>query len=87
VTVSDIDALESEIRIDGAPEAVFAYLVDPDKMVRWMGAHAESDPRPSGTVPPGAPLSASTWVERTGLSEPMPMPAPGGPTTVRGRGG
>jgi uncharacterized protein YndB with AHSA1/START domain len=48
VTVSDIDAVESEIRIDGAPEAVFAYLVDPDKMVRWMGSHAESDPRPGG---------------------------------------
>jgi uncharacterized protein YndB with AHSA1/START domain len=48
VTVSDIDAVESEIRIDGTPEAVFAYLVDQDKMVRWMGWHSESDPRPGG---------------------------------------
>ena len=30
------------------PEAVFAYLVDPGKMVRWMGSQAESDPRPGG---------------------------------------
>src|SRR5437762_8738147 len=34
-----------------------------------------------------APLSASTWVDRTGLSEPMPMPGPGwadyGPWTRR----
>jgi len=49
VTVSDIDAVKSEIRIAGAPEAVFAYLVDPDKMVRWMGVQAKSDPRPGGT--------------------------------------
>jgi len=48
VTVSDIDAVEVEIRIAGSPEAVFAYLVDPEKMVRWMGAYAESDPRPGG---------------------------------------
>ena len=49
MTVSDIDAVESEIRIAGTPEAVFAYLVDPDKMVRWMGVQAKSDPRPGGT--------------------------------------
>jgi uncharacterized protein YndB with AHSA1/START domain len=48
MTASDIDVVESEIRIVGTPEAVFAYLVDQDKMVRWMGWHAESDPRPSG---------------------------------------
>ena len=48
MTVSDIDAVEIEMRIAGKPEAVFAYLVDPEKMVRWMGSHAESDPRPGG---------------------------------------
>ena len=48
MTVSDIDAVDIEIRIAGRPEAVFAYLIDPDKMVRWMGAHVESDPRPGG---------------------------------------
>jgi len=49
VTVSDIDAVESEIRIAGTPEVVFAYLLVPDKMVRLMGVQAESDPRPGGT--------------------------------------
>ena len=48
MTVSEIDAVVSEIRIAAPPEAVFAYLVDPDKMARWMGAHAESDPRQGG---------------------------------------
>ena len=48
MTVSDIDAVESEIRIAGTPKAVFAYLVDQDNMVRWMGSQAESDPRPGG---------------------------------------
>jgi len=49
VTVSEIDAVVTEIRIAATPEAVFAYLVDPDKMVRWMGSRAESDPRAGGT--------------------------------------
>ena len=37
-----------EIRIDAAPAAVFEFLVDPAKMVRWMGTEAVLDPRPGG---------------------------------------
>jgi uncharacterized protein YndB with AHSA1/START domain len=37
-----------ETRIAAPPETVFAFFVDPDKMVRWMGSRVEIDPRPGG---------------------------------------
>ena len=40
--------LEREIVIDAEPATVFAFLVDPDKHVQWMGTAAELDPRPGG---------------------------------------
>jgi uncharacterized protein YndB with AHSA1/START domain len=49
VTVTEIDAVVSEIDIAAAPEIVFAYLVDPDKMVRWMGSRVEVNPQPGGS--------------------------------------
>jgi uncharacterized protein YndB with AHSA1/START domain len=49
MTVSEINAVVSEIRISATPEKVFAFFVDPDKMVRWMGSRVEVDPRPGGT--------------------------------------
>src|SRR6266852_3730066 len=49
VTISEINAVVSETRIAATPETVFAFLVDPHKMVRWMGSRAEADPRPGGT--------------------------------------
>lgn len=44
----DGQALEREIRIAARPETVFAYFVDPAKMVRWKGLRAVLDPRPGG---------------------------------------
>jgi uncharacterized protein YndB with AHSA1/START domain len=49
MTVSEINAVVSEIRISATPETVFAFFVDPDKMTRWMGSGVELDPRPGGT--------------------------------------
>jgi uncharacterized protein YndB with AHSA1/START domain len=48
VTVTDLDAVVCETHIAAPPHAVFAYFVDPAKMVLWMGARAEIDPRPGG---------------------------------------
>jgi predicted dithiol-disulfide oxidoreductase (DUF899 family)/uncharacterized protein YndB with AHSA1/START domain len=50
VTVSEINAVVSERHIDASPETVFAFLVDPERMVRWMGTRAELDARPGGTL-------------------------------------
>lgn len=35
-------------RIRATPDQVFDYLVQPDKLVRWMGVEADIDPREGG---------------------------------------
>ena len=42
------EIIDLEIRINARPETVFPYLVDPDRMVMWMGISANLDPRPGG---------------------------------------
>jgi uncharacterized protein YndB with AHSA1/START domain len=37
-----------EIRIDAAPETVFALLTDPAQMKTWFAGLVEADPRPGG---------------------------------------
>ncbi|RIK40698.1 MAG: SRPBCC domain-containing protein, partial [Chloroflexi bacterium] len=40
--------IERELRIAAAPEVVFTYLIDPARLVTWMGSVATLDPRPGG---------------------------------------
>jgi uncharacterized protein YndB with AHSA1/START domain len=40
--------VELDIHIEAPPEAVFEFLVDPEKLLRWMGEKADIDPRPGG---------------------------------------
>ena len=42
------ELVQREVRIDAPPSAVFEFLTDPAKMVRWMGTDAALDPRPGG---------------------------------------
>lgn len=42
------DPVVVEVRIAASPEVVFAFLIEPDKMARWMGARLELEPRPGG---------------------------------------
>ena len=46
--VQERNVVEREVRIKARPETVFAFFVEPDKMVRWFGSKAELDPRPGG---------------------------------------
>jgi uncharacterized protein YndB with AHSA1/START domain len=41
-------SVERELAIDASPETVWGFLVDPEKMTRWMGGEAWFDPRPGG---------------------------------------
>ncbi len=41
-------AVEREVRIAARPKTVFTYLVDPEKLVAWMGSKAELEARPGG---------------------------------------
>ena len=40
--------VEVEVRIAASPETVFDFLIDPDKMIQWMGRSVQLDPRPGG---------------------------------------
>jgi uncharacterized protein YndB with AHSA1/START domain len=40
--------VEVEVRIAASPETVFDFLVDPDRLIQWMGRSAELEPRPGG---------------------------------------
>jgi uncharacterized protein YndB with AHSA1/START domain len=42
------DVLERELHIAARPEIVFAFFIDPAKMMCWMGKDATLDPRPGG---------------------------------------
>lgn len=44
----DADAIQREVHIAAPPETVFAFFVEPERLVRWMGATARLDPRPGG---------------------------------------
>jgi len=48
VSVSEINAVVRETHIAATPETVFAYLVEPEKIARWMGIRADVDARPDG---------------------------------------
>src|SRR5436190_22453933 len=45
---NETSVVEREIRVEAAPETVFPYFTDPEKMVRWIGVGATLDPRPGG---------------------------------------
>ena len=40
--------VNSEIRIDASPEAVFPFLTDPQKIVKWKGVDATVQAEPGG---------------------------------------
>jgi uncharacterized protein YndB with AHSA1/START domain len=45
---SGTSVVAREVRVEAAPEIVFAFFTDPERMVRWLGAAATLDPRPGG---------------------------------------
>ncbi len=65
-TQSPTDALVLTERIRATPEVVFDYLVDPDKMMRWMGTDARVEPQPGGEFwlnVNGRDIAAGSYVE------------------------
>jgi len=37
-----------EIEVAASPATVFAFLTDPDKILRWLGTQAQAEPHPGG---------------------------------------
>jgi uncharacterized protein YndB with AHSA1/START domain len=48
VTISEINAVVSEVHIAAPPEVVFDYFVDPERMERWFGSRVQLEPRSGG---------------------------------------
>lgn len=40
--------VEQEVRIEASPETVYAYLTDPELIVKWMGRSVALEARPGG---------------------------------------
>lgn len=60
------DDLVMSERIRATPDQVFRFLVEPDKLVRWMGVEAQIDPRPGGAFwldVTGQNIAAGNYVE------------------------
>ncbi len=48
MAVEQRNVVEREVRIAAQPETVFAFFIDPEKMILWKGRRAELDARPGG---------------------------------------
>jgi uncharacterized protein YndB with AHSA1/START domain len=55
----DGDDVRLEIRIDAAPETVFALLTDPTHMRTWFAELVEAEPRPGGVFRISGPAGVS----------------------------
>ena len=40
--------VQREVQVAAPPATVFAFLTDPEKILRWMGTEAEMEPHPGG---------------------------------------
>jgi uncharacterized protein YndB with AHSA1/START domain len=47
-TTPDDGAVVVTQRIAAPPEAIFPFLIEPEKMLRWMGTEARLEPTPGG---------------------------------------
>jgi uncharacterized protein YndB with AHSA1/START domain len=45
---TDTAVYERTLSIAASPETVWEFFVDPEKLCRWKGMHADLDPRPGG---------------------------------------
>ncbi|MGH8144653.1 MAG: SRPBCC family protein [Steroidobacteraceae bacterium] len=46
--MQEVLIVRRETHIPAPPAAVFALLTDPEKILRWMGTHAQVEPQPGG---------------------------------------
>jgi uncharacterized protein YndB with AHSA1/START domain len=48
MTDADTEVVEQTLRIEAAPETVWRYWTDPERLTEWWGAASEVLPRPGG---------------------------------------
>ena len=62
------DRLEREVWINTKPEVVWAFLTQPEKMIRWMGVEAAAEAKPRGIYRvniTGKEIAAGQFLEAT----------------------
>ena len=47
---SESTSVQRQLAIDASPEAVWEFLVDPEKATRWMGMNASLDHSPAAST-------------------------------------
>jgi uncharacterized protein YndB with AHSA1/START domain len=52
------NAVRSEVEVAAPQATVFAFLTDPDKIMRWLGTNATVEPHPGG-------IFSSAWAANT----------------------
>jgi uncharacterized protein YndB with AHSA1/START domain len=60
------DAVELDVWIAASPEVVFPFLIDPDRLLVWIGIAAQIDPTPGGIFRigmNGRDVARGTYVE------------------------
>ena len=70
-----------EVQIAAPPATVFAFLTDPDKILRWMGTEATVEPHPGGLY-----LVNVGGKESRAASSPRSFRSTASPTASAGRG-
>jgi Uncharacterized conserved protein len=72
-----------EVQIAAPPSTVFAFLTDPEKILRWMGTEATVEPQPGGLylVNVTARMSPAAGSRRSSPSTASPIASAG--TTAR----
>ena len=91
-TTSESTAVERELGIDASPEAVWEFLVDPEKATRWMGEKATFEPRPGGlyrveVIPGNTAVGEFVELDRTAPARLSPGAGKQEATTPRSRRG
>src|SRR5262249_11396474 len=68
-----------ETHIDAPPATVFAFLTDPEKIIRWMGVEATTETHPGGLYLLKGVGGDHAWVGRRPCGEAVPVPRPASP--------
>lgn len=67
--MDDRPVIRREVQIAAPPATVFAFLTDPEKLLRWMGTQATLEPHPGGLYL----LTVSDMVARGRFTEVVPV--------------
>ena len=48
MAVNSMSPVTGQIRVEASRETIFPFLIEPEKMIRWMGLQAQAEAEPGG---------------------------------------